>query len=69
MVHHFWGCARLSLKVMVVRTRFSFYHAIAEARLEVIKNVPDLIAHEVKALLETQSAVEEVSQASTEQQA
>jgi glycerol-3-phosphate acyltransferase PlsX len=68
------GASFLGLRKIVIKSHggadaFSFYHAIAEARLEVIKNVPDLIAHEVKALLETQSAVEEASEASTEQQA
>ncbi|MBF6058523.1 MULTISPECIES: phosphate acyltransferase PlsX [Thiomicrorhabdus] len=50
------GASLLGLRKIVIKShggadRFSFYHAIAEARLEVIKNVPDLISEEVSQLL------------------
>lgn len=59
------GASFLGLRKIVIKSHggadaFSFYHAIAEARLEVIKNVPELIATEVKSILETHQ-VEELS--------
>ncbi|WP_028485374.1 phosphate acyltransferase PlsX [Hydrogenovibrio halophilus] len=50
------GASFLGLRKIVIKSHggadvFSFYHAIAEARLEVQKNVPDLIAEEVHHLL------------------
>lgn len=53
------GASFLGLRKIVIKSHggadaFSFYHAIAEARLEVNKNVPELIAKEVKVILENQ---------------
>lgn len=52
------GASFLGLRKIVIKSHggadaFSFYHAIAEARLEVNKNVPELIAKEVGQLLAT----------------
>ncbi len=52
------GASLLGLRKIVIKSHggadaFSFYHAIAEARLEVIKNVPELIASEVKTILDS----------------
>jgi glycerol-3-phosphate acyltransferase PlsX len=54
------GASLLGLRKIVIKSHggadaFSFYHAIAEARLEVIKNVPELIASEVKTILDSHS--------------
>ncbi|KUJ72753.1 phosphate acyltransferase [Thiomicrospira sp. WB1] len=51
------GASFLGLRKIVIKSHggadaFSFYHAIAEARLEVQKNVPGQIAEEVHQLLE-----------------
>jgi len=51
------GASFLGLRKIVIKSHggadaFSFYHAIAEARLEVQKNVPELIAQEVREILE-----------------
>lgn len=53
------GASFLGLRKIVIKSHggadvFAFYHAIAEARLEVQKNVPKLIAQEVKNILEAQ---------------
>ncbi|MDG4813063.1 phosphate acyltransferase PlsX [Hydrogenovibrio sp. 3SP14C1] len=53
------GASFLGLRKIVIKSHggadaFSFYHAIAEARLEVNKNVPELIATQVKSILDTQ---------------
>ena len=50
------GASLLGLKKIVIKSHggadaFSFYHAIAEARLEVSKNVPALISKEVSKLI------------------
>lgn len=50
------GASFLGLKKIVIKSHggadeFSFFHAIAEARIEVNKNVPELIAKEVALLL------------------
>jgi len=54
------GASLLGLRKIVIKShggadQFSFSNAIAEARLEVIKNVPELISAEVSALLQQQS--------------
>ena len=54
------GASFLGLRKIVIKSHgsadaFSFYHAIAEARLEVQKNVPGLIAKQVHALLSPSS--------------
>ncbi|MDX1795274.1 MAG: phosphate acyltransferase PlsX [Hydrogenovibrio sp.] len=61
------GASFLGLRKIVIKSHggadvFAFYHAIAEARLEVIKNVPDLIAHEVQAILDKHPASSEAEQ-------
>lgn len=53
------GASFLGLRKIVIKSHggadvFSFYHAILEARLEIQKNVPALIAQEVAALLTPQ---------------
>lgn len=53
------GASFLGLRKIVIKSHggadaFSFYHAILEARLEVQKNVPELIAQEVATLLTPQ---------------
>jgi glycerol-3-phosphate acyltransferase PlsX len=53
------GASLLGLRKIVIKSHggadaFSFYHAIAEARLEVSKNVPERISKEVSKLI-TQS--------------
>ena len=50
------GASLLGLRKIVVKShggadQLSFFHAIKEARLEVIKNVPELISTELSALL------------------
>jgi len=50
------GASFLGLRKIVIKSHggadtFSFYHAIIEARLEIKKNVPELISKEVNALL------------------
>ncbi len=50
------GASLLGLRKIVIKShggadQFSFFHAIKEARLEVIKNVPELISKEVSQLL------------------
>lgn len=52
------GAPLLGLKKIVIKSHggadaFSFFNAIAEARLEVSKNVPELIGQGVKEILET----------------
>lgn len=54
------GASFLGLKKIVIKSHggadaFSFYHAIAEARLEVQKNVPQLISQKVREVLEAQA--------------
>lgn len=54
------GASLLGLRKIVIKShggadQFSFSNAIAEARLEVIKNVPELISAEVAVLLKQQS--------------
>lgn len=54
------GASLLGLRKIVIKShggadQFSFFNAISEARLEVIKNVPDLISAEVSVLLQKQS--------------
>ena len=54
------GASLLGLRKIVIKShggadQFSFSNAIAEARLEVIKNVPELISAEVSVLLKQQS--------------
>lgn len=66
------GASFLGLRKIVIKSHggadiFSFYHAIAEARLEVIKNVPDLIASEVETLLESKATSEQETPAQIEQ--
>lgn len=53
------GASLLGLRKIVIKShggadQFSFFHAITEARLEVIKNVPELISTEVSNFLENQ---------------
>jgi glycerol-3-phosphate acyltransferase PlsX len=55
------GASLLGLQKIVIKShggadQFSFLHAIAEARLEVTKNVPALISAEVSKLIKHQSA-------------
>lgn len=55
------GASLLGLRKIVVKShggadQFSFFHAIKEARLEVIKNVPELISKEVSALLKEKNS-------------
>lgn len=50
------GASLLGLRKIVIKShggadQYSFFHAIKEARLEVIKNVPELISAELSALL------------------
>jgi glycerol-3-phosphate acyltransferase PlsX len=50
------GASLLGLRKIVIKSHggadhFSFFHAIKEARLEVIKNVPELISNELSNLL------------------
>ena len=59
------GASLLGLRKIVIKShggadQFSFFHAITEARLEVIKNVPELISAEVSTFLEKQSKPAEV---------
>ncbi|WP_081696317.1 phosphate acyltransferase PlsX [Thiomicrorhabdus sp. Kp2] len=54
------GASLLGLRKIVIKShggadQFSFFHAITEARLEVIKNVPQLISAEVSSLLKQQT--------------
>lgn len=54
------GASLLGLQKIVIKShggadRFAFFHAIAEARLEVTKNVPALISAEVSKLIQRQS--------------
>ena len=54
------GASLLGLRKIVIKShggadQFSYFHAITEARLEVIKNVPKLISAEVSVLLKQQS--------------
>ncbi|WP_321324196.1 phosphate acyltransferase PlsX [Thiomicrorhabdus sp.] len=54
------GASLLGLRKIVIKShggadQFSFFHAITEARLEVIKNVPELISAEVSHFLENQT--------------
>ncbi|HHT00892.1 MAG TPA: phosphate acyltransferase PlsX [Thiomicrospira sp.] len=58
------GASLLGLRKIVIKShggadQFSFFHAISEARLEVIKNVPELISAEVAMLLKQQSETAE----------
>ncbi len=60
------GASLLGLRKIVVKShggadQFAFFHAIKEARLEVIKNVPELISNEVSVLLKEKSAEAEMS--------
>lgn len=53
------GASLLGLRKIVIKShggadQFSFFHAITEARLEVIKNVPELISAEVSTFLKKQ---------------
>jgi len=53
------GASFLGLRKIVIKShggadQFSFFYAIAEARLETLKNVPDLIAVKVKTILDDQ---------------
>ncbi|MDX1347617.1 MAG: phosphate acyltransferase PlsX [Thiomicrorhabdus chilensis] len=55
------GASLLGLKKIVIKShggadQFSFLHAIAEARLEVSKNVPALISAEVSSLIKRQTS-------------
>ncbi|MDG6778288.1 phosphate acyltransferase PlsX [Thiomicrorhabdus sp. zzn3] len=55
------GASLLGLRKIVIKShggadQFAFMHAIAEARLEVIKNVPALISEEVSKLIQHQSS-------------
>lgn len=55
------GASLLGLQKIVIKShggadRFAFFHAIAEARLEVTKNVPALISAEVSKLIQRQSS-------------
>lgn len=55
------GASLLGLKKIVIKShggadQFSFLHAIAEARLEVSKNVPGLISAEVSKLIKHQNS-------------
>jgi len=59
------GASLLGLRKIVIKShggadQFSFFHAITEARLEVIKNVPELISAEVSTFLKDQSKPTEV---------
>ena len=54
------GASLLGLRKIVIKShggadQFSFFHAISEARLEVNKNVPELISAEVAVLLKQQT--------------
>jgi len=54
------GASLLGLRKIVIKShggadQFSFFNAISEARLEVAKNVPELISAEVSVLLKQQS--------------
>ncbi|MBN2647716.1 MAG: phosphate acyltransferase PlsX [Thiotrichales bacterium] len=54
------GASLLGLQKIVIKShggadQFSFVHAIAQARLEVIKNVPELISVEVSKLIQGQN--------------
>lgn len=58
------GATLLGLRKIVIKShggadQFSFLHAIAEARLEVIKNVPELISVEVSKLIKQQTSQSE----------
>lgn len=57
------GASLLGLRKIVVKSHggadaLSFFYAIAEARLEVTKNVPGLIASEVKTILDNRTVVD-----------
>lgn len=57
------GASLLGLRKIVVKShggadQLSYFHAIKEARLEVIKNVPELISKEVSQLLKEEKTVE-----------
>ena len=59
------GASLLGLKKIVIKSHggadaFSFYHAIAEARLEVSKNVPERISKEVSKLINQSNASQNV---------
>ncbi|VAW44326.1 Phosphate:acyl-ACP acyltransferase PlsX (EC 2.3.1.n2) [hydrothermal vent metagenome] len=54
------GASLLGLRKIVIKShgsanRDSYFHAIAEARLEVMKNVPELISSEVSKLIKQQA--------------
>ncbi|MDX1351499.1 MAG: phosphate acyltransferase PlsX [Thiomicrorhabdus sp.] len=58
------GASLLGLRKIVIKShggadQFSFFHAISEARLEVTKNVPELISAEVSKLLKQQAETSE----------
>jgi len=60
------GASLLGLRKIVIKShggadQFSFFHAISEARLEVAKNVPDLISAELSALLKQKPEIAETS--------
>jgi len=66
------GASFLGLRKIVIKSHggadgFSFYHAIAEARLEIIKNVPELIASEVKVILDKQQSDQAEAQANADE--
>jgi glycerol-3-phosphate acyltransferase PlsX len=58
------GASLLGLRKIVIKShggadQFSFLHAIAEARLEVSKNVPDRISSEVSKLIKHQTTAQD----------
>lgn len=60
------GASLLGLRKIVVKShggadQVAFFHAIKEARLEVIKNVPEMISHEVSSLLKNKTEKAEQS--------
>ncbi len=64
------GASLLGLKKIVIKShggadQFGFFHAIKEARLEVIKNVPELISKEVSVLLQQRKEAEKPTEEPT----